>query len=288
MSTTMDEDADEDMDEGRQLTTLSDRLDELEVSFEDLAEEKRRLPEEKLHQLTASNLVTLSPEQFAAIRSDLKITRVKELTEQALRSDEILGINDWTARLRLYAEQAKDTELVANAVDFRLTARRRLGLMMAAADKAKGGRPYHTGSGPDPVDMAPNRAPALAESGIGKRLADDCRKLARIPAEDWDWHKSKILDKIRNPPDRKSPKIEPVNEVVEGLNLGVLIAILRSASKDILDHKSHKITRADLSKLRMEWRAVDDAIELVWDEIQEEGVVDVKPSSLSTMDMEGL
>jgi hypothetical protein len=281
MGTTVDEDTNEGTaDEGRQLTVL--------VTDEELDEERQRMTEAKLHQLTAANLVRLSPEQFAAVASDLKITKVKELIEQALRSDEILGINDWSARLRLYAQQSKDTELEANAVEFRLQSRRRLGLMILASEKAKGGKPYHTGSGDDPVDMAPNRAPTLAESGIGKRLADDGRKLARIPAEDWDWHKSKILDKIRNPPDRKSPKIAPVNEVVEGLNLGVLIAILRSASKDILDHKSHKITRADLSKLRMEWRAVDDAIELVWDEIQEEGVVDAKPSSLSTMDLEGL
>jgi hypothetical protein len=287
MGTTMDED---DEGEGRQLTVLgNDRLNELEVSYEELAEEKGLLTEEQLHQLTVRDVVRLTEDQFATVRSDLLVTKIKELIDQALKADEILRINDFSARYRLYAEQAQDREMEAGAVEIRLKARRRLGLMILASEKAEGGKPYHTGSGADPVDMSPTRAPTLAEWGIkGKRLPDESRKLARIPADDWPRHVSKILDKVRNPTKPKSPKLEPMADPSEGPNLGVAAAILSSIRKDIFSRKLRMIIRADAANLRKECEAMIDALDGVWDDIEEEGVVDVKPSTSATLDAEGL
>jgi hypothetical protein len=285
MSTTVDEDT----DDGRQLTVLAnDRLAELELEYEELAKEKQHLTKEQLHQLTVRDLVRLTEDQFATVRSDLLVTKIKELIDQALKADEILRINDFSARYRLYAEQAQDKEMEAGAVELRLKSRRRLGLMILASEKAKGGKPYHTGSGADPVDMSPTRAPTLAEWGIkGKRLPDESRKLARIPADEWPRHVSKILDKVRNPTKPKSPKLEPVADPSEGPNLGVAAAILSSIRKDIFSRKLRRIIRADAANLRKECEAMIDALDRVWDDIEEEGVVDVKSSS-TTLDLEGL
>jgi hypothetical protein len=132
----MDEDDEGMADEGRQLTVLGN---------EEPAD-PTELTEEEIHQLTVVDIVRLTEDQLTTIRSDLLVTRAKDLIEQAAKADEILKINDWSARYRLLAEQAEDRTMEAAAVEIRERARRRLGQMMKASEKAKGGRTYHTGS----------------------------------------------------------------------------------------------------------------------------------------------
>jgi hypothetical protein len=288
MGTTVDEDTDDGMaDEGRQLIVLGEGQ-VVKVSEEELAKERAKLTDEQLKQLTVVDMVRLTEDQLMTVRSDLLATKAKELIAQAARSDEILKIMDWTARYRLLAEQAMDREMEADAVEIRLQSVRRLGLMLAAVEKAKGGRPYHTGSAPDPVDIAPSRPPTLAEYGIkGKRLQHEIRVAKKMPDDEWERHISKIRDKILNPKP-KSPKLETVAAPSEGVNLGIAYAVVITANKDILNHKSHKgkITRAEVDKLQKAYEDGLDIIAEVYDNIEEEGVVDVKPSS--TLDLEGL
>ena len=289
MGTTADEDTDEGMtDEGRQLT-VSDRLAELGLDDEELAKEQRGLTEEQIRQLTVTDIVRLTDEQLATVESDLLVTRAKELIEQSLKADEILKINDWSARYRLLAKQALDRTMEADAIEIRERAKRRLGLMILASPKAKGGEHYHTGSAPGPVGMAPSRAPTLAEYGIkGKRLQHEIRVAKKMPDDEWERHISKIRDKILNPKP-KSPKLETVAAPSEGVNLGIAYAVVITANKDILNHKSHKgkITRAEVDKLQKAYEDGLDIIAEVYDAIEEEGVVNVKSSS-TTLDAEGL
>ena len=165
-------------DTGQQLTVLvSGQL--IEFDEDELAKERARLTDEQVRQLTMRDMVRLTDDQLATVRSGLLVTRAKELIAQAVRSDEVLKIMDWTARYRLLAEQAEDRTMEAEAVEIRLQSVRRLGLMIAAVAKAKGGQQYHTGSEPDPVD--PNRAPTLADYGIkGKRFQHEIRVAGRM------------------------------------------------------------------------------------------------------------
>jgi hypothetical protein len=283
MGTTMDED---DEGEGRQLTVLgNDELDELEVSYEELAQEKALLTERQIHQLTVVDIVRLTDEQFAMVDKDLLVTRARELIEQAAKFDEVKGIGDMAARKRFYAQQMNDKRAEVAAVAIQLRAKRRLGLMLAASPKAKGGDHYHTGSGADPVD----RPATYKEIGIkSKRAQNELRVISRMSADQWDRHETKILENIQNPKP-KSPKPEPVVAPDEGVNLGIAYSVVITANKDILNHKAHKgkITRADLDKLRKAYEDGLDIIEEVYDDIEEQGVVNVKSSS-ATLDLEGL
>jgi hypothetical protein len=112
-------------------------------------------------------------------------------------------------------------------------------------------------------------------------------EISRMSAEDWEHHVSETVDKIRKPrPKPKTP--ETVTDPGEEPNLSVAAAILSSIRKDIFSRKLRGLIRADATNLRKECVAMIDALDAIWDAIQKEGVVDVKASTLSTMDLEGL
>jgi N6-adenosine-specific RNA methylase IME4 len=99
------------------------------------------------------------------------------------RVDEVKAIRDWAVRVRVYARQAKDRELEADARDIRMRATRRLGQMMAEQRRtvglATGGQPYQNNpTGSENVPVA-----TLASQGIDKHLADEARRLARLSDE---------------------------------------------------------------------------------------------------------
>jgi hypothetical protein len=68
---------------------------------------------------------------------------------------------------------------------------------------------------------------------------------------------------------------------------------MSNANKDILNHKSRTIIRADVERVRKEAEALLTTIEEVWDALEEEGVVNIVPvkssaSSSTTLNPEGL
>jgi hypothetical protein len=84
--------------------------------------------------------------------------------------------------MRLYAQQAKNKDLEADAFEIRLQAERRLGEMMASG---RGDRVGHGGDRKSRVENGPLK-PTLAEAGIDKHLADRARKLNALSKENFE------------------------------------------------------------------------------------------------------
>jgi hypothetical protein len=281
----MDEDTDDGMEEGRELTVLVNPLAKL--TEEELAEleELPGLTDKQMHQLTVVNTVTLSDEDFKVTEANLLYSKALRYLEQAANSDDVLGVMGWSERWELYTKQVNDKPAQAFARRVRMRAIRNLGLMWKAQEKSKGGRPYLTGSGADPVNK-PTKPASLAEYGIKKRLADKMRKYAALSEDKYQELEDEAADRVENPKP-KSPKLEPAADPSKGMDLGMLGLIMSDAAKEILNHKSRRLTnpirRADLQNVVKECHSLAAAIEEVWDEIKEEGVIEVSP----TLDAEG-
>jgi N6-adenosine-specific RNA methylase IME4 len=118
----------------------------------------------------------------------------RKALEAATCVDEVLQVRDETEWLKLYARQAKDRDLLANATVLKVRAERRLGEMMAlaaAAGDLPEGRPRKNGSWPNPFPRA-----TLEEAGITKSLADTARKAAAMPADVFDARLIALREKI--------------------------------------------------------------------------------------------
>ena len=115
-----------------------------------------------------------------AVQLPARYIAAKQALAEVRRIDEVKDLRDQALAIEVYAFQAKDGELAADAIEIRKRAERRIGELMAerrAADKLdKGGRPRKTGSPTDPV------LPSLLEQGVDKHLADRARKAAAMPA----------------------------------------------------------------------------------------------------------
>jgi phage N-6-adenine-methyltransferase len=109
---------------------------------------------------------------------------------EAKSIDEVRDIRDQAAALRAYAQQAKNKQLEQDAIEIRWRAERRIGEIIAAQKETvglasggeHGGRKKIDGSRTDPSIQRPT----LAEAGIDKHLADRARKLAAIPAAEFE------------------------------------------------------------------------------------------------------
>jgi N6-adenosine-specific RNA methylase IME4 len=93
--------------------------------------------------------------------------------------DEVKDIRDQAMAMRLYAKQAKNKDLEADAAEIRLRAERRVGQMMEEQKETVGlapaGRPSKKiGFSENPI------TPTLAEAGIDKNLANRARKFAAM------------------------------------------------------------------------------------------------------------
>lgn len=96
--------------------------------------------------------------------------------------DEVKDIRDQAMAMRLYAKQAKNRQLEADAFEIRMRAERRVGEMMEV------GRNDRSGHGGDRKSRGLENPlkPTLDEAGIDKNLAKRARKLAAIPEKEFE------------------------------------------------------------------------------------------------------
>jgi N6-adenosine-specific RNA methylase IME4 len=98
---------------------------------------------------------------------------------EAKAVDEVKEIRDQAMAMRLYAKQAKNKELEADAFEIRLRAERRVGEMMVEGRSDRASIGEHKRFSENPL-------PTLADAGIDKNLANRARKLHSLPATEFD------------------------------------------------------------------------------------------------------
>lgn len=105
----------------------------------------------------------------------------------AVSIDEVQRVKNAAEQAILYARQAKDQDLIANATEIRVRAQRRAGEMLAQAAKdgqrAKAGANQHQRSSPPATTSA-----TLAQIGITKNESSRYQKLAAIPPAEFEEH----------------------------------------------------------------------------------------------------
>lgn len=100
---------------------------------------------------------------------------------EAKAVDEVKDVRDRAMAMQLYAKQAKNRQLEADAFEIRLRAERRVGEMMATQRAVVG---LHEGGRPSANRVS--EKPSLAENGIDKNLANRARKLHALPADEFE------------------------------------------------------------------------------------------------------
>jgi len=99
--------------------------------------------------------------------------------EQAGSFDAVREIRATVEALRVL-QQSRDAsfEAINAATQLRIRADRRMGEMLAATERARGGEPYHQATGDT---LSPVVEPTYADIGIGKKAAQRLQQLAAIP-----------------------------------------------------------------------------------------------------------
>lgn len=120
----------------------------------------------------------------------------------AYEVDEVKDIRDKAVAMEHYFRQAKNTEAEQRACQIRLRAERKAGEMLAAMEKAKGGRPSENRS---------SSTTSLSDLGISKDQSSRWQQLANVPEDQF--------EAALAGPDKPStsgiiakPKAEPMDE----------------------------------------------------------------------------
>jgi N6-adenosine-specific RNA methylase IME4 len=110
----------------------------------------------------------------------------------ALRIDEVQQVRDQAERMRLYARQANDRGLMADAMEIQLRAERRLGELLIEA-KAQGQIVAHRHKRSEGEQFPVVR---LAEAGIGRKLSMKAQQLAEVPEAAFETVLERAREKI--------------------------------------------------------------------------------------------
>jgi hypothetical protein len=133
-----------------------------------------------IDQINASRALNQS---LPAVRGDARLPASYEHAKQALAEcvslDECQSWADKAAALASYAKQAKDDELMKQAIRIRDRAVRRSGELLKQIEPNKGGRP-ETGAVTGPSF---SRKEIAADAGMSSRQAKTAIRVANVPAE---------------------------------------------------------------------------------------------------------
>jgi hypothetical protein len=143
----------------------------------------------------------------------IKYNAAKQALSEAKAVDEVRSVLNKALAMRLYAQQAKDKTLEADAAEIRARAERRVGEMMAQQPKATG--TLLRGSCENPREPIPT----LAEAGIDKKLAHAARGLAALPEDIFEVKIQEMREKIITGNNRvpmfKPPPKEPREPIIK-------------------------------------------------------------------------
>jgi hypothetical protein len=191
-----------------------------------------------------------------------KYEAAKHALAEARSVDEVKDIRDRSIAMKLYAKQAKNKQLEADAAEIRLRAERRLGEMMKEQPKASGGE--HGGRKPkDGIRKNPSNAKAtLSEAGIDKNLANRSRKAAAMSEEKFERQIQEGREAIITPEKLKvvSEKSKPKKVVVQvGSLVDQCVDKVRAAINDALQQMRRG--HAEQRKFEHLFSAVHDLID---------------------------
>ena len=114
----------------------------------------------------------------------VKYEAARRALSEACAVDEAKDIADKALALQQYAKQAQDKELEWHAAEIRIRAKRRIGELSAALEKAT---PGGAGGGSElPTAGKIAKSAALKEAGISTSEAHRCEKLAAVPTDKFE------------------------------------------------------------------------------------------------------
>jgi N6-adenosine-specific RNA methylase IME4 len=121
-----------------------------------------------------------------------KYSAAKQALAAARKIDEVKDIRDKSIAMQVYAFQAKDAQLAADAAELKDRATRRIGELMeeqrSAGKMAKGARDPGTQRGTTRVAEKPA---SLEKQGVDKDLAHRARRYASMPKDKFEHHVAK-------------------------------------------------------------------------------------------------
>jgi hypothetical protein len=117
--------------------------------------------------------------------------------------DEVKACHDKSAAIAEYARQAHDEEALRRFREIQLRAKRRLGQLLSATEKAKGGGDQRSDHRSRPATGGPK---TLSEHGISKSLSSEAQRLAAIP--------DPVFEQVMAEPKPSTTKIIERNKVV--------------------------------------------------------------------------
>ena len=184
---------------------------------------------------------------------------------EAKAVDEVKDVRDVAMAMRLYAKQAKNRDLEADAFELRVRAERRLGEMIAeqkttvglATGGEHGGKARLDGTRAEPS----NARPTLAEAGIDKRLSSRAQKMHAIPPAAFEEMVKEGREEVQRGVERRTLKAVEIAEARAGYearaevggkvdHLHELVAAGRKFSTILADPPWEFLTRSDKGKDR--------------------------------------
>jgi N6-adenosine-specific RNA methylase IME4 len=132
--------------------------------------------------------------------------------DKASRVDEVKEIKNRAEAMRVYAKQAGNKKLEADAAVVRLRAVRKVGQMMAEQPKATGGQPYQKATGS--TGFSENPVATLGEAGIDKNLANAARKLAKFTDDAFEHVEAETRQAVERGVERRVLKAIDLAEAI--------------------------------------------------------------------------